>query len=56
MAEMNLGTEDGWEDGEDARVRFSQKRAWLICPPALSLMASWKCSWATMSALLDTVA
>lgn len=52
-AAASLGAEEGLAFGEDAGVKFSQNRVWLMWPPALKLMAIWRWSWDTISLFDD---
>jgi len=45
MWDRRVGAEEGEEEGEEAGERFSQKRVWLMWPPALKLRAVCRCNW-----------
>lgn len=47
-AALIVGAEDGLVLGDEGGQRFSQKRVWLMCPPALKLRLFCRWIWETM--------
>lgn len=51
MAATSLGAASGLDSFDDEGARFSQKSAWLMCPPPLKRIAA---SWAAESSSLPS--